>query len=72
MWESLTKEEKAIQDKAVAFAKKHKKVVAARLTDIDRYTPERQPVSVFMAGSPGAGKTEASMELLENVKDGGG
>lgn len=71
MPESLSKEEKAIQDEAIAFAKKHKKVVAARLTDVDRYIPEKQPVSVFMAGSPGAGKTEASIELLENVKDGG-
>lgn len=29
------------------------------------FIPEAQPVSVFMAGSPGAGKTEASIELLE-------
>ncbi|MFN3714138.1 MAG: hypothetical protein ACK4SX_10790 [Alcanivoracaceae bacterium] len=48
MPESLSKEEKAIQDEAIAFAKKHKKVVAARLTDVDRYIPEKQPVSVFI------------------------
>lgn len=35
--------------------------------------PDQEPVSVFMAGSPGAGKTEASKSLLsklENVEKG--
>jgi predicted ABC-type ATPase len=61
----MTPEERAIADSAIAFARKNKKPIARRLTDRDRYPSEEQPVSVFMAGSPGAGKTEASIELLE-------
>ncbi len=61
----LTPEQKAIQDKAIAHAKKIKKVFAKELTDKNKYPKEEAPVSVFMAGSPGAGKTEASKALLE-------
>lgn len=37
------------------------------MTDPEIFVHEANPVSVFMAGSPGAGKTEASIELL-NLK----
>ncbi len=60
--------EKAIRQTALEFAKKNKKVIARRLTDISTFIPEESPVSVFMAGSPGAGKTEASLELLAQFK----
>lgn len=49
---------------AVAFAKKNKEVIAEELTDSSIYRPDEDPVSVFMAGSPGAGKTEFSKALL--------
>jgi adenylylsulfate kinase-like enzyme len=65
---SLTQEEKKIEDEALEFARKHKKAIAKRLTDPERFVPEDEPVSVFMAGSPGAGKTEASIELLAMVE----
>lgn len=61
----MTNDEQRICDEAVAFAKEHKKAIAARRTDPSIYCPEGEPVSVFMAGSPGAGKTEASIALLE-------
>lgn len=61
---NLTEEEVAIQREALEFAKKNKKVIAKRLTDPQKFPPEENPVSVFMAGSPGAGKTESSIELL--------
>lgn len=64
----LTQEEKKIEEEALAFAREHKKEIARRLTDPDRFIPEDDPVSVFMAGSPGAGKTEASIELLAAVE----
>lgn len=50
---------------------KNKKTVAKRLTDRDKYSPEDKPVSVFMAGSPGAGKTEASKALIDSLSDNG-
>lgn len=60
----MTPEEQAIADAAVAFVRKHRTAIAKRLTDPAVYPPESQPVSVFMAGSPGAGKTEASKALI--------
>ena len=67
----LTPEEREIQEAALAFARKNKKTIAKWHTDKTRFTPEDEPVSVFMAGSPGAGKTEASIELLANVEESG-
>ena len=49
---------------AIAFAKKNKAHIANELTDLDRYAPDDHPISAFMAGSPGAGKTEFSKELI--------
>lgn len=53
-----------IKIQALAYARKNKKVIAKRLTDPTIYTPDRFPVSVFMAGSPGAGKTEFSKSII--------
>ncbi len=64
----MTAEEKRIADEAWEYAKQHRTEIARRLTDPKIYIPEANPVSVFMAGSPGAGKTEASIELL-NILD---
>jgi len=65
----LTPEEQTIEDAALTFARENKKAIAKRLTDISHFVPEDEPVSVFMAGSPGAGKTEASIELLTLVEE---
>ena len=65
----LTDIEHKIQEKSTVFARRHKKSIARRLTDRSEYPPEDQPVSVFMAGSPGAGKTEASKALLEDFNE---
>lgn len=72
MTKQLSKEELELQEEAIAFARKHKKKIGRRLTDTSRFVPEKEPVTVFMAGCPGAGKTEASIELIDSVKDGGG
>ncbi len=68
---TLTNNEAEIQQTAVEFAKKNKKAIAKRLTDKNIFVPEENPVSVFMAGSPGAGKTEASIQLLDGFSDEG-
>ena len=60
----LTDAQEKVRQAAIDFAKQNKKAIAKRLTDPTRFVPEENPVSVFMAGSPGAGKTEASIELL--------
>lgn len=63
----LSKEEQTLRNKAIKFARSNKKKIAKRLTDKSIFVPENDPVSVFMAGSPGAGKTEASLELIEQL-----
>lgn len=60
----MTEEEKKIEDAAWEYAKANKKEIAKRHTDPNIFKPDSDPVSVFMAGSPGAGKTESSIELL--------
>ena len=60
----FTADEQRIWDDAIAFARSNKKAIGRRLTSIDIYPAEEEPVSVFMSGSPGAGKTEASIALV--------
>lgn len=63
---TMTPAEQAISERAIAHAKSQKKKVAGLLTDLTIYTPEQNPVAVFMSGSPGAGKTEAALSLIES------
>jgi ATP-dependent Clp protease ATP-binding subunit ClpA len=59
--------DKEIIEAAIKHARANKKAIAKKLTNTQNFPPEEQPVSVFMAGSPGAGKTEASKNLLESL-----
>ncbi|MDH1628372.1 MULTISPECIES: zeta toxin family protein [Shewanella] len=54
--------EQEITEKAIKEAKKMKKEVASKL--VDAFPLEDLPVSVFMAGSPGAGKTETARAMI--------
>lgn len=58
-------EEETLKQQAEEFARINKKQIAEELTDASKYTPDEVPFSVFMAGSPGAGKTEYSRNLVE-------
>ena len=64
----MTEHEQLLEQKAIEFARSHRKVLARRLTDPEVFPGEDCPVSVFMAGSPGAGKTEASIELVGKLE----
>ena len=64
----MTEDEKRIEQQAIKFAKKNRTAIANELTDRERFPPEDEPVAVFMAGSPGAGKTETSREFLQEVE----
>jgi UDP-N-acetylglucosamine kinase len=59
--------DKEIIEAAIKHARANKKAIAKKLTNTQNFPPEEQPVSVFMAGSPGAGKTEDSKNLLESL-----
>lgn len=67
----LSQEQIEIKGRAISFAREIKKKIAKRETDREIFMSEEHPVSVFMAGSPGAGKTEASIELLKNFSNDG-
>ena len=57
-------EEKIIRD-AELFIKQHEKDLIRQFADPELYHADAKPVSLFMAGSPGAGKTEVSKRLIE-------
>lgn len=64
----MTPEERVTMDTAVAFARLHGKDIAHKVTDTNLHPPQEQPVSIFMAGSPGAGKTEFSKYFVQSLK----
>lgn len=64
---TLTAEEREIEARAIAYVTEHRRSLARTIADPVRYPPEENPVSVFMAGSPGAGKTEASQALIDQL-----
>ncbi|HIF9285102.1 TPA: zeta toxin family protein [Photobacterium damselae] len=55
-----------ITAKATAEAKKLKKTIAKAM--VDHLPQEESAVSVFMAGSPGAGKTETARAMIKSFK----
>ncbi|OGZ72243.1 MAG: hypothetical protein A2908_03825 [Candidatus Staskawiczbacteria bacterium RIFCSPLOWO2_01_FULL_38_12b] len=59
----MTGEEIRLQ--AIEFAKRNKIRIAREFVNPLIYVPDITPVSVFMAGSPGAGKTEYSKNLIK-------
>lgn len=63
---NLTEQEKLLFDNAMAYVriKHNKRTIAKRIVDV--FPQEEEPVSVFMAGSPGAGKTEVAKSLVES------
>lgn len=61
----MDSEESKIKEQAISFANSNKESIAKEITRTDVYLPEENPVSVFMAGSPGAGKTESSKNLIK-------
>ena len=61
----MTPEELKVKENANAYANAHKEEIAIIATQLDVFLSEENPVSVFMAGSPGAGKTESSKNLIK-------
>ena len=59
-------ESEKIKEAAVVYARKEKERIATECLCKQNYVKETAPVSVFMAGSPGAGKTESSKNLIKN------
>lgn len=64
---SLTPEDQAVETAALKYVRENRRELARRLTNPAIYPAEKSPVAVFMAGSPGAGKTEASQALIAEL-----
>lgn len=58
-------DEQQLIEAAYQYIKEHKQELIERFANPKIYKPDSRPVSLFMAGSPGAGKTEASKRLIE-------
>ncbi len=58
-------DEQEMAECAMAHAKAQKNSVVASATD--NFSAEESPISIFMAGSPGAGKTEVSKDFLKQL-----
>lgn len=67
----MTPLERSISERALIFAKANRTRIARELACLTKYPGENYPVSVFMAGSPGAGKTEVSKSFIRLMEEGG-
>jgi len=56
-------------DEANEFIKANKKLLFETFASSKIYKPREKPITLFMAGSPGAGKTEYSKALVEAAKE---
>ena len=63
--DSLDSAEQLEADDAYAYIKAHERELIEKFTSPKFYFPDAQAVSLFMAGSPGAGKTETSKRLAD-------
>ncbi len=63
----FSKEENEIVEQAKKYARKNKKKFIDIFANVSEFKEDVLPVSVFMAGSPGAGKTEFAKWLIREV-----
>lgn len=58
-----------ISDKAIHYVKSNRKLICNRFADPTTFLPAGNPFTVFMAGEPGAGKTEFSRSYIKELKE---
>lgn len=58
----MNQERKQLNESALEFVKKNKQTFISHV--VDSSEPSDQPVAVFMAGTPGAGKTEIARNIM--------
>jgi predicted ABC-type ATPase len=61
----MLEKDKKLAEEAKQYVKKNHKRIVRKFADPTVYPGNEYPVSFFMAGSPGAGKTEVSKRLVE-------
>ena len=63
------KSDEEITLEAIEYVRTHKKVLLEKFCPAKECYPVTSPISLFMAGSPGAGKTEVSKGLIKRFED---
>jgi UDP-N-acetylglucosamine kinase len=61
-------EDEKIKEEALRWVKEHKHDLIERFASFTEHDSDPIPTTIFMAGSPGAGKTEVSMRIIEAKK----
>lgn len=62
-------QEARIKEESILFIRKNRRQLCEKFANIKEYPATDKPFTMFMAGSPGAGKTEFSMRFIENQKE---
>ena len=65
----MTLEEQNLADEARQWVKKNHHILVNHFVNSKRFLPVSRPAAVFMAGSPGAGKTEFSKRIVAVFQD---
>lgn len=58
-----------ISDEACKYVREHRRELCERFASVDKYPPVKTPIAYFMAGSPGAGKTEFSKGYIAKLQE---
>lgn len=61
----MTIDEERQSSEAVSYIKSNKTLIIDKFANSELFLPDDHPIALFMAGSPGAGKTEVSRRLIE-------
>jgi hypothetical protein len=61
----MTPEEERQAEEARKYIRAHRRLLVSTFADPATHKKAEHPVSIFMAGSPGAGKTEFSKRIIE-------
>lgn len=61
--------DEAIRKAAIQFVKNNKKLIISTFADLTKFPPAQNPFTIFMAGSPGAGKTEFSISFIKQLSE---
>ncbi len=62
------KNEKQLGDESILFIKQNKHLLYDRFANDEFFTPRAEPITVFMAGIPGAGKTEVARHIIAQMR----
>lgn len=58
-----------VTEKALAFVRDNWKELVAEYCDLAKFPPVPKPITIFMAGCPGVGKTEFSRALAKQLEE---